>query len=439
MKLQTHGIPVIVEDDKTTYESEENRVSHKQFTTEFIGLPAFKIDKILKEIDGRWVADLKPKQTESHCPICKKLSTNHSRSEHRTLRHRFTPGWGNLFVRVPVYRQRCDDCGLTWTVEWPEIPPGRTKATQPFIDAAVKACQRRDIKSVAKEWGLAYTTLERWYYIAAPKLVPKPKHHKPPIIVCMDEFAVKRGHKYCIALMDHTSGHVWQISPGRSRKDIQCSLRNWPFAAPAVVVTDLAPGMSETVHQIWPGSQVVIDKFHVLSLLFHRINNQRKMAHDNPTKHKSIGHRQKLLTREPEKLTMEQRDKLKILLANDWKLSALYEALQGLRYVYKSKNIEEGTTRFQQWLTKYLTDSCGAVRSIVKTLIKWKEEFLAYFTFRVTNAPMEGTNNLIKTLKRRAYGYRNMERFSLRIRLECQALSTNVNINETNETLKQVA
>jgi hypothetical protein len=33
---------------------------------------------------------------------------------------------------------------------------------------------------------------------------------------------------------------------------------------------------------------------------------------------------------------------------------------------------------------------------------------------------MEGTNNLIKTLKRRAYGFRNINRFAQRIRLECR-------------------
>ncbi|RNB46902.1 ISL3 family transposase, partial [Brevibacillus agri] len=42
------------------------------------------------------------------------------------------------------------------------------------------------------------------------------------------------------------------------------------------------------------------------------------------------------------------------------------------------------------------------------------------FSFRVTNAPIEGTHNKVKVIKRRAYGYRNIERFKIRIRLECK-------------------
>ncbi|MED4987093.1 transposase, partial [Geobacillus stearothermophilus] len=34
------------------------------------------------------------------------------------------------------------------------------------------------------------------------------------------------------------------------------------------------------------------------------------------------------------------------------------------------------------------------------------------------NGKMEGTNNKIKLMKRRGYGYRNIQRFAWRVRLE---------------------
>ena len=396
-------------------------MSYLQFTTEFIGLPDFKIGSPYKAGDGSWICPLKPRQKDFPCPLCGQTSKNHSRDKKRKLRHRFVPGWGTVYVTVPVFRQRCDVCGLTWTVEWPGIPPGRAQATKPYMDAAVKACYRADIQSIAREWAIPYTTLERWYYKKASASLPDPKKFNSPKVVCMDEFAIKRGHKYCVALMDHASGHVWQVFEGRSREKIQAGLRDWPFdEAPEVVVTDLAPGMAETIHEIWPDTVVVADKFHVMCLFFHKLNAQRKLLKDKPTKHKAVRFLKKLLTTDPKNLTIEQKEELAKLLETNWKLSDLYNGLQELRSIYNCSDAGEGKRLFKEWLLKRMYDGCGAVKSVAKTLSQWSNEVTAYFTYRVTNAPMEGTNNLIKTLKRRAYGFRNINRFTQRIRLECR-------------------
>jgi transposase len=67
----------------------------------------------------------------------------------------------------------------------------------------------------------------------------------------------------------------------------------------------------------------------------------------------------------------------------------------------------------------------------VKHLHRWwwnlesrYEQLTNYFRFRVTSALSEGVNNVIKTLKRRAYGYRNMEYFRLKIMQTCGYLNS---------------
>jgi len=40
---------------------------------------------------------------------------------------------------------------------------------------------------------------------------------------------------------------------------------------------------------------------------------------------------------------------------------------------------------------------------------------LAWYDHPISSGPMEGTNNKIKTMKRQAYGFRDMEFFKLRI------------------------
>ena len=47
-----------------------------------------------------------------------------------------------------------------------------------------------------------------------------------------------------------------------------------------------------------------------------------------------------------------------------------------------------------------------------------------YFKYRLTTALAEGTNNVIKMLKRRGFGYRNMTYFKLKIMQVCGFLNS---------------
>ncbi|MED4488743.1 transposase, partial [Aeribacillus pallidus] len=56
---------------------------------------------------------------------------------------------------------------------------------------------------------------------------------------------------------------------------------------------------------------------------------------------------------------------------------------------------------------------------VAKTIENWKAQILQYFLTPFTNGRIEGTNHKIKNIKRRAFGFRNLERFRLRVFLEC--------------------
>jgi transposase len=55
------------------------------------------------------------------------------------------------------------------------------------------------------------------------------------------------------------------------------------------------------------------------------------------------------------------------------------------------------------------------LKSFAQTLRDHREGILAYYNFRISTGPLEGTNNKIKTMKRQAYGYRDHEFFVLKI------------------------
>lgn len=59
-----------------------------------------------------------------------------------------------------------------------------------------------------------------------------------------------------------------------------------------------------------------------------------------------------------------------------------------------------------------------------------------YFHYRVSSSLSEGQNNVIKMLKRRAFGFRNMEYFKLKIMQLCGYLNSRF-IYHSNQYLTQ--
>ena len=82
-----------------------------------------------------------------------------------------------------------------------------------------------------------------------------------------------------------------------------------------------------------------------------------------------------------------------------------------LRDIFEtSKDWSEGLLEIADWLkdvSKYFPKSFGTIR-------RWIGEIIAYFDERTTQGVVEGINNKLKLIKRRAYGFRNFDNFRLR-------------------------
>jgi len=80
------------------------------------------------------------------------------------------------------------------------------------------------------------------------------------------------------------------------------------------------------------------------------------------------------------------------------------------------------TMRMRRWLWSSLPDSAKTlkmphpptVRSLGRTLLKWKHQIVAWHQAHVTNGPTEAMNNLIKRVKRAAFGFRSFRNYRIR-------------------------
>ena len=67
------------------------------------------------------------------------------------------------------------------------------------------------------------------------------------------------------------------------------------------------------------------------------------------------------------------------------------------------------------WVYRAGSSGIAMLQKFARTLAAHRTGILAYYDYPISTGPLEGTNNKIKTMKRQAYGFRDLEFFKLKI------------------------
>jgi transposase len=124
-----------------------------------------------------------------------------------------------------------------------------------------------------------------------------------------------------------------------------------------------------------------------------------------------------LLLKNPENLDEEKDEKqrLKEALALNQPLATAYYLKEDLRRFWNQPGKAFATTFLDGWIRRANSTDIKVLHQMAKTLAAHRTGLLAYYDVMISSGPMEGTNNKIKTMKRQAYGFRDMEFFKLKI------------------------
>jgi transposase len=172
-----------------------------------------------------------------------------------------------------------------------------------------------------------------------------------------------------------------------------------------------------------PGATQVADPFHVVKHANAKLDECRRRVQNE-----TLGHRgrksdplyriRRLLTKADERLEEEGRERLVGLLrAGDPKgeVAATWHAKEAVRELYA--HVDEATAR--RWIERLIADMADGdnpmeVRSLGRTLARWKDQIVAWHRSHVSNGPTEAANNLIKRVKRAAFGFTSFRNFRVR-------------------------
>ena len=111
---------------------------------------------------------------------------------------------------------------------------------------------------------------------------------------------------------------------------------------------------------------------------------------------------------------LNETEKLKLSSLEKFRpeLMEMYHQKEKFRDIFESKITgDEAFWRRLDWIElsdKHFPKSC-------QTIKRWMAEILAYFDNRTTQGAVEGINQKIKLIKRRAYGLNNFANFRIRV------------------------
>jgi transposase len=74
-----------------------------------------------------------------------------------------------------------------------------------------------------------------------------------------------------------------------------------------------------------------------------------------------------------------------------------------------------GKIRLSLWIKDVMNSGLKPLIQFTKMLLRWYRGIVSYFHHRVTNSLAEGLNNVIGTVIKKAYGYRDLEYLKLKI------------------------
>ncbi len=128
------------------------------------------------------------------------------------------------------------------------------------------------------------------------------------------------------------------------------------------------------------------------------------------------------LGKAPEHLTGNQQAKVALIAENNNCLYRAYRMKETLRLLLKIKDVDEAATELKRWLWWASHSRIKAFKELYQKIKRHREHILNTIRLGMSNARIEATNNKIKLIVRKAYGFRNIQNMLDMVYLVCSDL-----------------
>lgn len=369
---------------------------------------------------------LKPKEQELEvrvgfadtlwgCPECQKRMQIHD-YEDRRWRHMDSCQFKTMIVsRVPVVK--CAEHGSqTVAVPWAEKYSRFTRLFERLaIDVMLECSISGACELLRISWdeadGIKQRAVKRGLARKTPVVMPR---------LCVDEKGMGHGQNYLtiVAQVTEERTTVEYVGEDRKRESLDAfweSLTEEQLTGVQAVAMDMwEPYLQSTLAHV-PGaaSKIVHDPFHLVAYMNEAVNEVRKEEHRRlqaegddilkKTRQLWLYGMENVPARDA--LRFEEVKNLNLQTSRAWVIKEVF------RSFWLCDNVRAAERYFRKWYGWAIRSRLAPVKKVARMCKTHLANILTFFVHRLTNGPMEGLNNKIQGLIKKAYGYRNKKRF----------------------------
>jgi transposase len=281
-------------------------------------------------------------------------------------------------------------------------------------------CARMTIRDVSEHTGLHWATVKEIDKKRLKRRLPRERDLKTLRFLGVDEVSVRRGHNYLTTVVDLETGRVVYVGEGRRVGSLSPFFKRLKRLGvrPKAIAMDMWKPYAKAVRLYYRGLPLVYDVFHILadySRILNEIRVDETQKLEGHPEYSLIKGSRFLLLKGEEKLTDSARGRLDRLLEINRPLHIAYLLKEQLRRLWKLPNRTQAENFLYDWIRIALSSGIAPLARFARKLRRHAVGILNYFIFPISTAKVEGINNRIKVIKRKAYGYRDLDYFKLKI------------------------
>lgn len=399
-------------------------MKEREILKEMVGIPQYSVKDIQfkegdKDIPSQATIVLQRDEAGFKC-TCGYETTTYYDQENCLVRDLSYGKWSIVFLDFYKSRIQCPHCGVvTEQLEW--IRPFKRYTTR-LSDAVALSCrQLRSISDVAYQYHLSWDIVKNIDKEYLSKEFDPPSFDDDLEYLSLDEFSLKKRHKYATNFVDPIKRKVLYTVKGRSFEDVKVFFELFGeerCKKIKAVCIDMWDPYIKAVKKYCPNAQIVYDLFHVVqnfSKVIDKIRNNEMRKASSSKKDVIKGSRYLLLSN-TENLSRKKKNSLKELLSLNKPLSTVYILKDELKHLWSYNSETWFIKAFNSWYRKAIYSKIEPLKEFARSLKRRFDGIIAHCKYKLNTSFLEGMNNKIKVIKRVAFGFRDADYFFLKIR-----------------------
>ena len=394
---------------------------------------------IVKEIKEEMIKNKKYKIIEGflsykpeyfpHCGVVNESSNDIIKWGYRKNCKIRIPKQNNCLTRLILHKQRfyCKHCNNTFIAETSLVDRNKNISNNTELQIVEELTHKQSEKDISERTDVSSSKVDRKISEISSHTVLR--HSTLPTSMNWDEFKATKDTKGKMAFIitDNDKENIFDILDSRKSNDLEKYFLRYPRAERNKVKhisIDFYSGYISLAKKMFKNANISIDRFHIVIQAYNALNITRvKLCCKSNPYYNKLKNYWKLILKNENDLSsekkyskyfrkeMSQQEIVQFLVNTNKTLKTTYQCYQGIINSIKENDFNK--------FKNIVLHKNKSISDKMKQALKLYNENINYiensFKYDINNGIIEGTNNLIKCIKRIAFGYKRFDHFVTRI------------------------